>query len=256
MGKINAAINALFSKLKSKGKKSVRTTAVIVAGGKSTRMGKEISKQWITLGGIPVIAHTVRAFDRAETIEDIILVIRKEEEEKYHEFSQRFGIRKPLTLVVGGETRQQSTQNGFLACADTAKYVAFHDGARCLITPEEIDRVCKEAYLHDAATAAVRASDTVKLASESGFIEQTVDRNKVWMAQTPQVFKTSLYHAALAMAKKDEISVTDDCSLIEHIQHPVFLVECSKENLKITTRSDLIYVKAVLTDRKKKGKMV
>lgn len=254
MGKINDAINALFQKWQPKENKSRLTTAVIVAGGSSARMGKGLSKQWIPLNGTPVIVHTVRAFDLAETIHDIVLVIKKEEEERYRDFSQKYGIKKPLQTVIGGELRQHSAKNGFLACAETARFVAFHDGARCLITPDEIDRVCKQAYLHDAATAAVRVHDTVKLANDAGFIDQTLDRNKIWLAQTPQVFKTALYHAALAMAQKDEITVTDDCSLAEHIKHPVFLVECSKNNLKITTKNDLIYAKAILSERKRKGK--
>ena len=256
MGKLNSAINAFLNKLRSKSGVVQHTTAVIVAGGKSSRMGKDVSKQWISLGGIPVIAHTVHAFDRAETVKDIILVIRKDEEERYHDFAAKYNVKKPLRIVAGGETRQQSAKNGFLACAETAKYVAFHDGARFLITPEEIDRVCKEAYIHDAATAAVRVQDTVKSATESGFIDQTLNRDNIWLAQTPQVFKTAVYHAAIAMAQKDDFTATDDCSLVEHIQHPVYLVECSKDNFKLTTRNDLIYAKAVLSERKRKGKTV
>lgn len=252
MGKLNSAFAAFLNAFGSKKPASQSTVAVIVAGGSSTRMGEGLSKQWLTVGGLPVIVHTLLAFERAKTIREIVLVIKQDEQERYVGIAEQYGIRKPLSIVTGGETRQQSAKNGFLACADRADFVAIHDGARCLITPEEIDRVCQDAYNVGAAAAAAKVHDTVKVSAANGFIEKTVDRNSVWLAQTPQVFSVNVYHAALAIAERDGIAVTDDCSLAEHIEHPVRLVECSRENLKLTTPHDIILAEAILADRKKK----
>lgn len=252
MGKLNTAITAFLNKFGGKAPKPRVTTAVIVAGGSSTRMGEGLSKQWLTVGGLPVIARTLLAFERAKTITDIVLVVKADEIDRYRHIAEQYGLKKPLRIVTGGDTRQQSAKKGFLACADKADFVAIHDGARCLVTPEEIDRVCSTAYLTGAAIAATRVHDTVKLATDNGYIEKTVDRDKVWLAQTPQVFKTALYHAATAVAEKDGISVTDDSSLAEHIEHPVRLVECSQQNLKLTTPEDILRAEAILSDRERK----
>ena len=189
------------------------------------------------------------AFDRAKTVSDILLVVRAEEKELYGGIAEKYGIGKLRGIAIGGDSRQASAKNGFLAVAGKADMVAIHDGARCLITPEDIDRVVTEAAKHGAATAAAKGVDTVKMGTANGFIEKTLDRNHVWMAQTPQVFRTNVYHAALAIAERDGITVTDDCSLAEHIQHPIRLVECSRDNIKLTTKDDIARAEAILRAR-------
>ncbi len=252
MGKLNNTITAFLNRFGKKAPKPRLTIAVIAAGGSSTRMGEGLSKQWITVGGLPVIVHTLLAFEHAETVNEIVLVIKEDESERYKGLAETYGLHKPLTVVIGGVTRQQSVKNGFLACADRADFVAIHDGARCLVTAEDIDRVCTAAYAAGAATAAARVVDTIKLAKATGYIEKTLDRDMVWLAQTPQVFSTNVYHAATAIAERDGISVTDDCSLAEHIDYPVRLIECSRENFKITTPDDIIRAEAILANRAKK----
>ena len=254
MGKLNKAFIAFLNTFGKKAPRPPVTAAVIVAGGSSTRMGEGKSKQWITVGGLPVIVHTLIAFDRATTVNEIVLVVKENEQALYRGIAEQYGIKKTITLVLGGDTRQKSAKNGFLACADRVDFVAIHDGARCLVTPEDIDRVCENAYRSGAATAATRVYDTVKLATDSGYIEKTLDRNRVWLAQTPQVFKVAVYHAATAIAERDGIAVTDDCSLAEHIEHPVRLVECPATNLKITLPDDILRAEAILADRAKKKK--
>lgn len=254
MGKLNKVVSAFLNTFGKKAPRPPVTVAVIVAGGSSTRMGEGNSKQWITVGGLPVIVHTLLAFDKAKTVSEMVVAIKEDELERYRGVAETYGIQKPLSVVVGGDTRQKSAKNGFLACADRADFVAIHDGARCLITPEDIDRVCESAYVTGAATAAVGVYDTVKYATDNGYIEKTIDRSKVWLAQTPQVFRTSVYHAATAVSEKDGITVTDDCSLAEHIKHPVRLVECARDNLKITTPDDILRVEGILAERSKKEK--
>lgn len=251
MGKLSTLLQNALNFLVPAKKRPNFTSAVIVAGGSSTRMGGGISKQFLEIDGIPVIVHTLLAFERTPEIDEIIVVAKENEIEQYKGFKSTYGITKLKRAVVGGQTRQQSAEKGFLAISGKSGYVAIHDGARCLITPEEISAVCQAAYSCDAATAATRATDTIKLATENGFIEKTVDRNAVWHAQTPQMFNADLYRAALAVGERDGVKVTDDCSLVEHIEHPIKLVECSKNNIKITTADDIPHAAAIIKKRKK-----
>ena len=130
---------------------------------------------------------------------------------------------------------------------ERSRFVAIHDGARCLITPEQIRKVCRAAYRHRAATAACPVTDTVKLANRRGFIDKTLDRDKIFLAQTPQVFHADLYRAALANVKDD--SLTDDNQLMEKVRHPVRLVDTGKDNLKITTPDDVARATFILAQR-------
>ena len=249
MGKFANLIQKALDFLAPNKKQPTFTSAVIVAGGSSTRMGDGISKQFLEIGGIPVVARTLLAFEQAPEIDEIIIVVKKEETDLYKSFKDTYNLTKLKKAVVGGDSRQESAQNGFLAISQKSQYVAIHDGARCLITPKEISEVCQAAYTHGAATAASRATDTIKIANEGGFIEKTVERNTVWHAQTPQIFKADLYRAALAVAERDGITVTDDCSLVENIEHPIKLVECSASNMKITTPKDIHSAKAIIRAR-------
>ena len=225
------------------------TSAIIVAAGSSTRMGTEVSKQLLKLDGVPVLAHTLLAFQRSGYIDEIVIVIREEDRSDVEGILQKYGITKPARLVPGGASRAESVQKGFSAISPKAKFVAIHDGARCLITPEMIKRVLRAAYLHKAATAACPVTDTVKLATKRGFIEKTVDRRRVYLAQTPQVFHTDLYRAALENCSSTDL--TDDNQLIECIGHPVKLVDCGTENIKLTHPQDLLRARAILEARKK-----
>ena len=140
---------------------------------------------------------------------------------------------------------------GFSEISDNTEFVAIHDGARCLVTSEMIENVCREAYIYRAATAANRVSDTVKRTEKGGFVEETLDRNRIWLAQTPQVFDSNLYRAAAYTAMESGFIGTDDCSLVENIDFKAIrLVECGRENIKITTPNDLLLARAILSARK------
>ena len=248
MGTLAKKTAELVRAIFGKPEKPCRTAALIVAGGNSSRMGDGISKQLLKISGIPVVVHTLLAFERADTIEEIIVAAKGEELALYADFAQKYHITKFKKAVEGGDTRQQSVQNAFAAISKNIDFVAIHDGARCLITKEEIERICGSAYISGAATAAVRAEETVKL-EKSGLIEKTLDRDHVWLARTPQVFGTDIYRAALAVAKRDGITVTDDCALVEHIEYHIRLVHCSKHNIKITTPEDIPLATAILSMR-------
>lgn len=225
------------------------TSAIIAAGGSSERFCGELTKQMTPVCGIPMIVHTLLAFERTECIHEIIIVAKRSEMGVYEELCERHNITKVSRIVAGGMTRQESVLTGFDAVDKRSKFVAISDGARCLVTPEEIETVCRAAYKYGAATAAHRATDTVKIADKKGFVDTTVDRNTVWLAATPQVFKTKLYRAAAYTALKKGFEGTDDNMLVENVKHPVRLVECGAHNIKVTTAEDMEFVSAVLEKR-------
>lgn len=225
------------------------TSAIIAAGGSSVRFGGDTTKQMSSLCGVPLIVHTLKAFQNADCIHEIIVVAKKSEMEEYAELCEKHGITKFAGVVAGGFTRQESVLHGLDAVSKKSKFVAISDGARCLVTPDMIHDVCRAAYKYDAATAAHNTTDTVKIADSKGFIDSTADRTTVWLAQTPQVFKTKLYRAAAYTALKKGIEATDDNALVENIQHPIRLVECGTQNIKITTMDDMIFAEALIKQR-------
>ncbi len=228
------------------------TSAIIVAAGKGTRMqdasGK--TKQHLTLCGIPVVARSLIAFQKCDKIDEIIVVARKEEMSEYERYTREYDLNKITAVVCGGDTRQDSVLCGFEAIDDRSEFVAIHDGARCLITEENIDAVLHDAYAYGAATAATRATDSTKLADSHGFITETVERENLWTVQTPQAFKTELYRAAAYVCKEEGFSATDDNALAEHVGFRVKLTDVGRENIKITTPTDLIIAEAILSQRK------
>lgn len=229
-------------------------SAIILAAGSGSRMGTETTKQWMMLEGEPVFVRSLRAFEECRRIKEIILCVKKDELAMYGdaaEISKKYGIKKLKAIVVGGSTRAESALNGFKKISDKSTHVAIHDAARCLVTPKMIRRVCSEAFAYGSAAAACRATDTVKLCDGAkGFVESTPERSKIWLAQTPQIFETEIYRASAYLALSDRYSVTDDCSLAEHAGFTVKLVDCGKENLKITEPVDLYFAEAVLKMRK------
>lgn len=249
MGKIIHKITDTVRAIAGKKDRIQPTSAVIVASGNSTRMGG-ISKQMMMLDNIPVVARTIMAFDECDYISEIIVVAKAEEFYLYQEFQKIYHFKKLTKLVSGGATRQESVKNGFEAISKDSKFVAIHDGARCLIAPKDIEKVCVAAYKCGGATAATRAVDSIKISSGKNlFIESSANRNHIWLAQTPQIFRTDIYELALLKAKEDGLEVTDDNSLVENLGAKIKLVECGRNNLKITTPDDIPVALAILKSR-------
>lgn len=222
----------------------MKTTAVILAAGNSTRMG--FPKQTALLNGKPVILHTLTAFEQASSINSILLVARAEDIQSFTQLCKDNGITKLHTICEGGTTRQQSAENSIAALPDDTDFIAVQDGARPLITPTMIDQTVAAAKEHGAAAVAVRVKDTIKVASHNNFISATPDRDTLWQVQTPQVFNLQKYRKALAAASAVGVSLTDDCQLFERLGLPVKLVEGDYQNLKITTPEDLTIAQALL----------
>lgn len=247
MGKILHKITDTVRAITGKKDRIEPTTAIIVASGNSTRMGNGVSKQMMLLDGIPVVARTIMAFDRCEYINEIIVVAKEEEFYLYQEFQKLYKFKKLVRLVSGGNTRQDSVKNGFAAISNNTRFVAIHDGARCLITCEQIEKVCAAAFKVGSATAATRAIDSVKVSNGKNlFIDSSANRDHIWLAQTPQVFKREIYELALKKAEADKLTVTDDNSIVENLGCSIKLVECGRNNIKITTPDDIPLAIAII----------
>ncbi len=229
------------------------TAAVILAAGSSKRMGN-INKLFYRINGVPVLAHTLIAYQKCPLIRQIVVVAKPEDFAKIQDLKRKYGITKMTHLAVGGETRQESAYSGIEKLGDDVKYVAFADGARCLTTPTQITKVCLNAYRQEASCAAHKVTDTVKRATVLHNTTETIDRKDLWEMQTPQVFHTSLYRAAMTRAKANNIQVTDDASLVESLGYRVHLIECGIGNIKITTVEDIPFAEAVLNYRNRNGK--
>jgi 2-C-methyl-D-erythritol 4-phosphate cytidylyltransferase len=234
-------------------KKIPQTSAVIAAAGSSTRMqnGGSVTKQHMLLDGIPVVVRTLLTFEKSPFISEIVVVAREDEIPLYDCYREKYRLTKLKKVVAGGETRQQSVLFGFDAIDPKSKFAAIHDGARCLVTEEIIENVCRAAYRYHAAIAATAVRDTVKVTGKQNFIDATADRNLVWLAGTPQVFYSTLYRAAAYSAREDKFTATDDAQLVERIRNPVKLVECGRENIKITTPDDILLAGEILAAREK-----
>lgn len=234
-------------------KKKHYTTAIILAGGSGTRMGADNTKQFIDLAGVPVIARTIDAFQKAETVSEIVIVAKKDEIPLYKALISEHGFTKVTKVVKGGSTRQKSALCGFEAISSKTKFIAIHDGARPLVTVDIINKVNRSAYMSRASIAAVPCKDTPKLIHPINHriedAEKQPQRDKLWLAQTPQSFYVDLYRCAAYYAVEKDFEGTDDASLCEFTGFDVTCVEASYENLKITTPEDLICAEAILRHR-------
>ena len=212
-----------------------RCGAVIVAAGSASRM-KGVDKIMADLGGMPVIARTVRAFDECDCISEIVIVTREDLIPSVTAACLGFG--KVTAVVAGGDSRQESVNNGLNALSDKVKLAAIQDGARPFAQWQMIDRVVRAANTYSAAAPAIPVKDTIKVV-EGGVVKNTPDRKTLQAVQTPQVFDKDLLRAALLKAKEDGAEVTDDCSAVERMGMSVKIVEGDERNIKITTQMDL-----------------
>ena len=234
-----------------------KTSALILAAGSGERFSEGsgelagMKKQFVPIGGVPVLLRTVRVFERSPFIHEIIVVTGKDDVDFVRDLLGD-EITKLTKIVPGGATRQESAMAGLEAVDPKSEYIAIHDGARCLITEEIIADVIKTAYDCGAAAAAQRAVDTVKFADDNRIITETIDRDHVWLMKTPQVFQANMYRAAVYTAFKDGAAVTDDCMLVERIGFKVRVVDCGNENIKLTYPIDKVFAEAILNERKAK----
>lgn len=216
-----------------------RCGAVIVAAGSASRMkGKD--KIMEALGGEPLIVKTVRAFQQADVISEIVIVTREDLLMQITGLCRDFD--KVRAVVAGGADRVASVQNGLNALSDKVKLAAIHDGARPLITTEVIDRTVRAAHTYGAAAPGVPVKDTVKIVS-GGVVKSTPDRKTLQAVQTPQVFDFDMLRGALKKAVEEGAQITDDCSAVERLGMSIKMVEGDERNIKVTTPMDLQIVR-------------
>ena len=236
----------MFTKPARKLLKLKKCGAVIVAAGSASRMGG-IDKVMAPLGGKPMIARTVRAFQDCDAVSEIVIVTRPDLILPITELCK--ACSKGTAVVAGGNSRQESVGNGLNALSKDIKLAAIHDGARPLITWQLIDWVIRAANTYGAAAPAIPVKDTVKTV-EGGIVVNTPDRSKLRAVQTPQVFDIDLLKGALLKAQQDGAEVTDDCSAVERLGMKVKIVEGDEKNLKVTTPMDLKIAEMLLEEAK------
>ena len=227
----------------------IPVSAIVVAAGAGRRLDADVRKQYLRIAGRSVLAHTLSRFDACREVESIIAVVPPEDIEFC---SQRIlsevQLRCPVHLVAGGQERQHSVFNALQALDEEKKsgLVAVHDGVRPLVDPALISSCISCAAQFGACVPGIPADDTVKKADSKNRVVETVDRNGLWMIQTPQVFAYDLLYRAHMQALTDGCRGTDDAALVERTGHRVKIVPGSRTNIKITTAADLPIVEALL----------
>ncbi len=231
------------------------TSAVILAAGVGSRFGNaDGTKQNAEVAGIPAVVRACLAFERSKSVDEVILVGRKEELERLRSYVADYELKKVAKVVEGGETRRASSYKGASAVSEKCRFIAIHDAARCLVTEDIIDRTVDAAHRYGAAAAAERVVDTVKIANDKGFIKETVDRDRVWLVKTPQVFKFHMYETAAEIARRVGFEATDDSSMAERCGFSVKLVDCGHDNIKLTEREDLAAAEFIISKQQGDGK--
>ena len=225
----------------------MKTSAVIVCAGNSTRMGG-VNKILLPLGERKVIGVTMQAFQSCENISEIIIVAREDDIPAIQAEAEAAGITKLAACTTGGSTRQESVINGIRKISKESELVAVHDGARPLVKPEHIEKVIKDASVFGGATLGVPVKDTIKTV-DGGLIIDTPPRSSLYITQTPQIFKRSLYFEGIDFALEHGLDFTDDCQLVEAIGGKVAMTTGDYTNIKITTPEDIAIAEVLLKQR-------
>ena len=221
--------------------------AIVVAGGQGTRFGGDRPKQFLELNGSPVIIHTLRRFEQAQQIQQIIVVLPAPEVAGFQTLLDKCALPKVSAVVAGGSTRARSVRNG-LAAVQTADVVAVHDAVRPLVSADEIDRVVTVAAATGAAILVTAVGDTIKEVANDRILK-TLSRSQLRRALTPQAFHFHILKRAYDELEQIEaagIDVTDDSFLVENLGVAVSFVEGSARNIKITNPEDLAVAEALL----------
>ena len=222
-------------------------TAIIVAAGNSRRMG--FDKLFAIIAGRPVIAHAISAFEQANSVAEIVVVAGGDRHDEIRKMSRDESFKKVRSVITGGERRQDSVRAGLENLSPDARFVAVHDAARPLVSPEQIEAVFEQCRVDGAAALAEPISDTLKRADVDLMVTASVDRHQLYAMQTPQIFERALIEEAYYAVFADKVSVTDEVSAVERLGRKVFLVSSEDLNFKITYPRDLALAEFVLKQR-------
>ena len=223
----------------------MKYTVMIPAAGSGKRMGAGYNKLFLMLGEQPIFIHTLQVFEDDPACVGIILAVKQEERPEIEVMLNRFGITKVRSIVDGGTERQYSVA-ACIRAHTKAGIVLVHDAARPFIRRAVIEKLVAQATKHGAAIAGVKAKDTMKWAP-NGIVEETVDREQLWIVQTPQAFQYDVLKEAAEEAENDGFLGTDESMLVERMGHPVHIVEGTYENVKMTTQEDLVFGEILLS---------
>ncbi|MBN8653285.1 MAG: 2-C-methyl-D-erythritol 4-phosphate cytidylyltransferase [Cytophagales bacterium] len=218
--------------------------ALIVAGGKGTRIKSKLPKQFLELKGKPILIHTLEAFYRYSENITIILVLPEDDFAIWNDICKKYNFTRPVILQKGGETRFQSVKNG-LEKIEGNGLVAIHDGVRPLVSEDIIGASFRLAAVHQSAVAAVRLKESIRMTDQDN--TKAMDRSRFRLIQTPQTFSIELIKQAYQL--KEDPTMTDDASVVEKLGHTISLFEGSYENIKITTPEDLIVAEALVKNK-------
>ncbi len=219
--------------------------AIIVAAGASSRMGDACAdKLMLKIHDCEVLARTMLCYQQAESIHEIYVVTRQDRMERVKALAEKYNITKFVGCCVGGASRQHSVQNGLALCPHAA-LVAIADGARPFTKPDDIDRVTRAAAEHGGALLCVPVKDTIKVISPNGTVDHTPPRNALLQAQTPQTFQRALFCQLMERSMAERREVTDDASIFEMYGHKVMAVMGDYDNIKITTKEDILVAQAI-----------
>lgn len=222
-------------------------SAVVVAAGSGVRLGAGTPKQFLLLGGRPVLAWALEAFQRCDAVDEIILVTKPEYVDFCrNELAPRHGLTKVSDVTPGGQERQDSVAAGLSRCSPETDVVLVHDGARPFARREDIERVIEGAAAHGCCTLGAPMKDTVKVCGPEGNILHTLERGSLWSVQTPQGFRRAVLAEALEAARESGFQATDDVQLVERLGHAAVAVPGSGFNIKITTPEDMVFAGAIL----------
>lgn len=220
----------------------VQEYAIIVAGGKGTRMKSQTPKQFLELDGLPVLVHTIEAFYRYSEAIKVILVLPADDIITWESLCVAYNYNRQVVLTVGGDTRFQSVKNGLERIEGNTGLVAIHDGVRPLVSQDIVGASFRLAAVHGSAVAAVRLKESIRKTDQDTTI--AVDRSDYRLIQTPQSFDLAVVKKAYQI--KEEPSLTDDASVVERSGHAISLFEGSYSNIKITTPEDMVVAEALL----------
>lgn len=230
-----------------------KVTAIVPAAGLGRRAGGDVPKQFLPLGGIPILTRTLRNLTGSGLVDALILVVPPGSEDwcQYHVLAP-YSLPPLIAMVPGGAERQESVFRGLERVAADTRIVVIHDAVRPFISPDLLRRTIEAAANFRAAVAAIPAVETVKVV-ESGFIRETPSRDRLWIAQTPQAFQGELIQEAYGRAAADGVRATDDAMLVERLGVPIKVVSSYPENIKITTAEDLERAEQILSRWKDAG---
>lgn len=224
-------------------------TAIVLAAGRSTRMGGGPNKQFVELCGKPLVYYALAAFEQCCAVDAVVLVRRPDYAQPAEQVVREFAFQKVVAFTDGGPERQNSVWNGLEKCDPATDIVAVHDGARPLVTPALIESTIASAHAHGTGIAATKVVDTLKEANDDKTVVRTVDRARLWAVQTPQTVRLPLLRQAYTKVFEKQTVVTDEAAAVELLGQKVHLVETSFLNLKITAPSDLAIAGALLRQR-------